>query len=126
MNHPIAAPRPLTGRAVLFALVAFFTVVIAVNLLMAKLAIDTLPGTEVDSAYGASLAYKHEIVAAREQDMLNWKVEAHVERRADGAATVLVEARDSHGGLMPGVQFLGRFERPTDRRADQPVVLAEI
>ena len=49
-------PKPLTGRKVLFLLVAFFGVVIAVNLVMMKLAIQTLPGTEVDSAYSASLA----------------------------------------------------------------------
>jgi nitrogen fixation protein FixH len=27
---------------------------------------------------------------------------------------------------MPGLTFLGRLERPTDRRADQPVTLAEV
>lgn len=123
MNKPIAAPRPLTGRAVLISLVAFFAVVIGVNLLMAKLAIDTLPGTEVDSAYGASLAYESEIAAAHDQDMRNWKVDAHVERR-DGAAAVQVEAHDSKGASIAGLTVVGRFERPTDRRADRPIELA--
>jgi nitrogen fixation protein FixH len=27
---------------------------------------------------------------------------------------------------MSGLQFQGRFERPTDRRADLPVILAEV
>jgi nitrogen fixation protein FixH len=126
MNKPIAAPRPLTGRVVLISLVAFFAVVISVNLLLAKLAIDTLPGTEVDSAYSASLAYEREIVAAHDQNMRNWKVDAHVERRADGAATVQVVARDGGGAPMPGLTFVGRLERPTDRRADQPVTLSEV
>jgi nitrogen fixation protein FixH len=126
MNKPIAAPRPLTGRVVLFSLIAFFAVVIGVNLLLAKLAIDTLPGTEVDSAYSASLAYEREIVAAHDQNMRNWKVDAHVERRGDGAAMVQVTALDSGGAPMSGLMFLGRFERPTDRRADQPITLAEV
>jgi nitrogen fixation protein FixH len=126
MSKPIAAPRPLTGRVVLISLITFFAVVIGVNLLLAKLAIDTLPGTEVDSAYSASLAYENEIVAARDQNARNWKVDAHVERRVDGDATVQVAARDSSGAPMPGLKFLGRFERPTDRRADQPVALAEV
>jgi nitrogen fixation protein FixH len=39
---------------------------------------------------------------------------------------VRVEARDSGGAPMPGLKFIGRFERPTDRRADQPVTLAEV
>ena len=37
-----------------------------------------------------------------------------------------VEARDNKGMPMAGLTFQGRFERPTDRRADQPVGLAEI
>jgi nitrogen fixation protein FixH len=126
MNKPVAVPRPLTGRVVLISLLAFFAVVIGVNLLMAKLAIDTLPGTEVDSAYSASLAYEREIVAAHDQSERDWKVDAHVERRADGTASVQVEAHDSLGAPMSGLIFLGRFERPTDRRADQSIALAEV
>ena len=76
-------------------LVAFFGVVIGVNLVMMKLAIQTLPGTEVDSAYSASLAYEKEIAAARDQNARNWKVDAHIQRSADGGATLQVEARDN-------------------------------
>ncbi len=74
MSNPSRAPRPLTGKMVLFYLVAFFATVIGVNMVMMKLAIDTLPGTEVDSAYRASLAYEREIVAAQDQDRRKWKV----------------------------------------------------
>ena len=61
------APKPLTGGKVLLMLVAFFGVVIAVNVVMMRFAIQTLPGTEVDSAYSASLAYEKEIAIARDQ-----------------------------------------------------------
>ena len=120
------APGSLTGRKVLLMLVAFFGVVIGVNLVMMRLAIQTLPGTEVDSAYRASLAYEKEIAAARDQNARNWKVDAHVERSGQGGATLQVEARDDNGRLMSGLKFQGRFQRPTDRRADLPVVLAEV
>jgi nitrogen fixation protein FixH len=126
MNRPLVSSKPLTGGKVLFMLVAFFGVVIAVNVVMMRLAIQTLPGTEVDSAYSASLAYEKEIGAARNQDTRNWKVDAHIERGADGGATLLVEARDGSGKPISGLKFQGRFERPTDRRADLPVVLAEV
>jgi nitrogen fixation protein FixH len=125
MNQPLAS-KPLTGRKVFFMLVAFFGVVIGVNLIMMRLAIQTLPGTEVDSAYSASLAYEKQIAAARDQNERNWKVDAHVERSGQGGATLLVEARDGSGRPMTGLKFEGRFERPTDRRADLPVVLAEV
>lgn len=125
MNRPSVSPKPLTGGKVLAMLLAFFGVVIGINMVMMRLAIQTLPGTEVDSAYSASLAYEKEIAAARDQSARNWKVDAHVQRAADGGATLLVEARDDTGRPMSGLKFLGRFERPTDRRADQPVELAE-
>ncbi len=120
------SPKPLTGRMVLLMLLVFFGIVIGVNVLLTSLAIRTLPGTEVDSAYSASLAYGKEIAAARDQDARAWKVDAHVQRAADGGATVQVEARDNKGVPMAGLAFQGRFERPTDRRADQPIGLTEI
>jgi nitrogen fixation protein FixH len=126
MNRPYASPKPLTGRFVLFTLLAFFGVVFAVNFLMMKLAIDTLPGTEVDSAYSASLGYAKEILAARDQSMRNWQIDAHIQRVADGGATLRVEARDKNGAPISGMKFQGRLERPTDRRADRPVELAEV
>jgi nitrogen fixation protein FixH len=107
-------------------LIAFFGVVVGVNLVMMRLAIQTLPGTEVDSAYSASLAYEKEIATAREQTARNWKVDAHVERSGEGGATLQVDARDHNGRPMTGLKFQGRFERPTDRRADLPVALAEV
>jgi nitrogen fixation protein FixH len=126
MNGRAASPKPLTGRFVLLTLLAFFGVVFAVNFLMMKLAIDTLPGTEVDSAYSASLGYGREILAAREQSMRSWHIDAHIQRGSDGGATLQVEARDKTGAPISGVKFQGRLERPTDRRADRPVELAEV
>jgi len=125
MHKLSTSPRPLTGRMVLISLVSFFAVVIGVNLLMMKFAVDTLSGTEVDSAYRASLAYENEIAAARVQDTRNWKVDAHVERGPDGDTTLRVEARDAAGTPLTGLKFSGRLERPTDKRVDRPFALAE-
>jgi nitrogen fixation protein FixH len=126
MNRPLVSPKPLTGRTVLFVLIGFFGVVFGVNFLLMKLAIDTLPGTEVDSAYSASLGYEKEITAARDQNTRNWRVDAHIQRGPEGDATLQVEARDNGGAPLSGLKFQGRLERPTDRRADRPVELGEV
>ena len=118
--------KPLTGGMVLAVLLAFFGTVIGVNLYMMKMAISTLPGTEVDSAYSASLGYEKEITAARAQEARRWQVEAHIERGTDGAAILQVNARDASGNPVSGLTFQGRLERPADKRADQEVALAEI
>ncbi|PZA10621.1 nitrogen fixation protein FixH [Rhodopseudomonas palustris] len=126
MSRSNSSPRPLTGKVVLAALVVFFGIVFGVNGLMMTLAIKTLPGTEVDSAYAASLAYEREIEAARDQDKRGWKVDAKVERKPDGAAVLQVEARDKAGLPLAGLNFFGRLERPSDKRYDREVTLAEI
>ncbi|MDO9294585.1 FixH family protein [Bradyrhizobium sp.] len=126
MSRPPVSPKPLTGGKVLAMLIAFFGVIFSVNMVMMRLAIQTMPGTDVDSAYTASLAYEKEIVTAHDQNARNWKVDAHIERGPDGGATLRVEARDNDGKPMSGLKFQGRFERPTDRRADQPVEMAEM
>lgn len=119
------SPKKLTGGMVLAMLIAFFGTVIGVNVVMMKLAISTLPGTDVDSAYSASLGYEKEIVAARDQDARHWQVDAHIERGEGGAAVLQVDARDNQGKPVSGLIFQGRLERPADKRDDQAVALAE-
>ena len=125
MTHSNQFGRPITGRMVFVSIVAFFAVVIGVNVVMMRLAIDTLPGTEVDSAYSASLAYDGEIKAAHDQNLREWQVNVHIERQADGRATLKVDAHDRNGAPLRGLAFSGRLERPTDKRADRPIVMAE-
>lgn len=125
MTTTAKSARPMTGRFVLIAIVCFFSVVIGVNVLMMRLAISTLPGTEVDSGYGASLAYQKEIQAAHEQNARGWKINAHVERQPDGNTTLTLHASDAGGKPLTGLAFSGQLERPTDRRADRPLQVAE-
>lgn len=61
--------RPLTGWHVLAMFVAFFGVVIAVNVGLAWKAISTFPGLEVDNGYIASQTFDAEMAA---QKALNW------------------------------------------------------
>jgi len=120
------SPKPLTGRLVLIMLLGFFGIVFGVNFTLMELAIATLPGTEVDSAYTASLGYEREIAAAHDQTARKWKVEAHIERDGSGGATLQVDARDDSGRPVTGLKFQGTLERPTDKRADLAVSLAEV
>jgi nitrogen fixation protein FixH len=110
--------RPITGRFVFIAVASFFAVVISVNVVMMRLAIATLPGTEVDSAYSAGLAYQKEIQAAQRQNGRNWTVDAHVERTGEGNARLGIAAKAPDGKPLAGLSISGRLERPTDRRAD--------
>lgn len=117
--------RTLSGRTVFLLTLGFFGVVIGVNMVMLTFAIRTLPGTEVDSAYRASLAYNMEIAAARAQASREWNVKAHIDRTAGGAAVVLIEARDGAGVPVTQADFFARLERPADKRADRKLALVQ-
>jgi nitrogen fixation protein FixH len=118
--------RVLTGRTVLVWLLAFFAVVFTANGVMMKFAIDTMSGTEVDSAYRASITFNAEAQAARRQDERAWRVSGHAARNADGDAVVRVEARDKAGVPLTGLTFSATLERPTDKRADRRIALGEL
>lgn len=117
--------KPITGRFVLGVTVAFFGTVLAANIVMMRIAISTMPGVNVDSAYSASLAYEKEIANARRQDQRDWTVNAHVERTRDGNAMLQIDARDAKGKPITGLSVQCRFERPADRRGDISVSLDE-
>lgn len=125
MTTSSSAIRPITGRFVLIAVVSFFAVVIGVNAVMMRLAITTLPGTDVDSAYSASLAYQRDIQAAHQQNGRDWKIDAHIERQAGGTARLALDAKAQDGVPLAGLLVFGRLERPTDRRADQAFEMTE-
>jgi len=115
----------LTGRTVLFGIIAFFAVVVGANLTLTVLAIGTMPGTEVDSSYRASLAFNSEIWAARAQAARHWHVAARFERGTGGRATVRIDARDGQGAPLTGYAFAARLMRPSDQSADRTITLAE-
>ena len=88
-------------------------------------ALSTLSGVDTDSAYQAGLMFEHDVAMAKAQDARHWQVDAKLTPAADGARLDVI-ARDAAGQPL---SRHGRprliFERPTDRRFDRSVVLAE-
>lgn len=122
-DMPRPAGRPFTGRHMAGILVAFFGVVIAVNLAMATLAIRGFGGTVVENSYVASQRYNGWLRAARAQQALGWSVRTG--RDAAGRLVVTVRGRD--GRLLAGVATavlqhpLGAFQdRPLGLRGTGP------
>ena len=65
--------KPFTGRHAAIILVAFFGVVIGVNMVMASFALSTFGGTVVDNSYVASQHYNEWLARAEAQDRLGWE-----------------------------------------------------
>jgi len=121
----VGASRRWTGRTVLFGLIAFFAVVFGANAVLIERAISTFGGVETESAYAAGRAYEHEVALAQAQAARQWRVDAKVSPEADGAARLDIEARDAAGRPLSGMEAVATFERPTDRRLDRAVAVAE-
>jgi nitrogen fixation protein FixH len=119
------ATRPLSGRAVLAALLAFFGIVIGVNGVMVALAIGTMPGLENERPYQAGIAYNADIEAARVQAARHWTVASHITHDPLGRATVTVAAHDANGAPVGGLTVAVRLLRPADQRGDHSIALGE-
>jgi len=120
MKHP----RPLTGRTVFLCLIGFFGVVTLANAIMIRAAISTFGGVETPSSYQAGFAFARNAAAARAQDELRWQVKATVRPTLEVVA-VEIDARDSMGRPLAGLEATVMLHHPTDRRADQTVALTE-
>jgi nitrogen fixation protein FixH len=77
--------RELTGRHVLAITVSAFTVIIAVNLVLAYKAVSTFPGLEVNNSYVASQGFNKRKAA---QEALGWHLKpSYTDGRIDLAFT---------------------------------------
>ncbi len=120
MTAPTLAPR-LTGRHVLFILMGFFGVMIAVNALFLYFALTTFNGLDRPQAYETGLRYNETLAAEQAQDALGWAHTASV--AADGR--VRLSFRDAAGAPVTRLKLAGTVGRPADARFDRALTFDE-
>lgn len=108
--------RAFTGRHMAAIFVGGFAIVIAVNLLMASIAVGSFHGTVVDNSYVASQNYNGWLKQAAASKALGWQAVPH--RRADGRVVVETLA------VPAGARITGTAEHPLGLRADTPLTFA--
>ena len=101
MSH--AATKRFTGYHMTAILVAFFGVVIAVNLVMARFAIATFGGTVVDNSYVASQQYNGWLQAARDQKALGWSTRLNLDSERSPHLVVTKAGAPLAGLIAKGV-----------------------
>ncbi len=105
---------PLTGGKVLAIFGGFFSVTIAVNLVLAVQAVRTFPGLEVANSYVASQTFDADRAA---QEALGWTAEARIE-----GDELILALTDRAGRPARVASVGGTFGRPTTVRDDQSPV----
>ncbi len=111
--------REFTGRHMLVVILAFFGVVVAVNLTMATLASTSWTGLVVENTYVASQQFNKKAEEGRAQAALGWTGKLTI---ASGEVRyTLADATGKHVPLY-GVKVL--FRHPAYEQEDKAVTLA--
>jgi nitrogen fixation protein FixH len=123
-ERPPSRPFHLSGRMVLACMVGFFLVVAGVNAVMMTIAIRTMPGVDVKSAYETSQRFNGEIARMQAQAERGWQASAQL-RRVGADAVVTLSLRDRAGAPVTGLAVRARLEHPAARREDHEAALGE-
>jgi nitrogen fixation protein FixH len=115
----------LTGRKVFLIFALFFGTIASADTFLIVSALRTFSGAETSSAYRAGQLYNREIAGARAQAARGWRLETSVSREEDGFARIAVAAKDEAGAALSGRAVTAALQRPTSKREDRAVVLAE-
>lgn len=113
--------RRFTGWHMTGILVAFFTVVIAVNILMATIATRSFGGTVVDNSYVESQKFNRYLAQARAQDRLGRKDDMAL----DATRHVILMLTDAQGAPVAGTRIAAVAEHPLGRAPDVHLVFHE-
>lgn len=108
-----------TGRHMLFVMLAFFGVIIAVNFTMAYFARSSWTGLVVQNSYVASQQFNEKMAETRAQEALGWNGMLSVE---NGRVTYALIDKGGHPVQLK--QVSATFKHPVDDREDKRIDLA--
>ncbi len=121
MSKTKRAGRELTGKHVLFMILAFFGVIFAVNGYFLYSAVTSFSGEDVKGSYRQGLEYNQTIAARKAQTELGWNVSANTIEDTSGEGQIIVKFTDDMGRAIEGLRVDGALRHPTDLDADKPL-----
>lgn len=119
--HAEDAGFKVRGWHVLAAMVGFFSIIFAVNIVFITLALGSFPGEEERRSYMQGLAYNEVIDERRAQANLGWRAAANlVDDR------VLIRVTDASDGPVTGLALEGALQHPADMEFDRALRFTEV
>ena len=109
-----------TGRHMLYIMITFFGVIIAVNLVMLAVATRSWTGLVVENSYVASQKFNEVLTAAEEQKKLGWKSGLVVTTRS-----AKVRITGSESAPVGGLSVRLALSRPVHEADDRMLDLLE-
>ncbi|MBT4890650.1 MAG: FixH family protein [Rhodospirillales bacterium] len=119
MTSP-APVKPITGKTVLYGMIAFFGVIIAVNSVFMYLALDTWPELVSKQSYQDGLKYNETLDAAEVQKLRGWSSTLTF----DGN-TFRVFMIDKTEAPLEGLTVIATVRRPVNDAANISLIMNE-
>jgi len=117
--------RELTGRNVLFLLIASFAVVFAVNIYFIVISVKTFSGEDEQEPYLQGVEYNQTLLRRTEQKKFGWNASIGATRLPSGMVRVAVTLKRADGSPETNVSLTGELRHPTDETRDQSLRLHE-
>jgi nitrogen fixation protein FixH len=116
--------RPITGRSVLFMMVGFFGVIMAVNGVFIYSAVTSWSGLSTNDAYRKGLDYNEKLAAAASQKSRGWTAVATFKLREARNGRIQVVFKNRRGQGIEQLDVAGVLTRPAQSEWDQVIVLS--
>lgn len=113
--------KELTGRHVLFMLLAFFGIMLAVNIYFTYMAVTSFRGEDVLRSYRQGLEYNQTLDSRARQIKLGWTVSANVETSRRGTSSLIIKITDAQAKGVEGLLVKGGLAHRVDSSLDVKV-----
>jgi nitrogen fixation protein FixH len=117
---------PLTGRGVLFWLLGFFGVIMAMNAYYITMSVRTFRGEDEQLPYLQGISYNQTLARRAEQNSLGWRAGITASRLTDGGVRLRMDVRDTGGRPVNGLKLAGTLRHPSDENRDHALVVRPV
>jgi len=114
----------ITGRHVLFGMIGFFLLIIAVNAVFITLAVRSFPGEQEEKSYLQGLNFNDRLEAREAQEALGWTVAIDKAERDRAGAIIELVFKDKTEAPIYDLDIDGALLQPTDNDRDQTLVFS--
>ncbi len=112
----------VTGRFVLFALLALFLVVVAANTVFIAAAVRSFPGEKEEKSYLQGLAYNRTLEARRRQAELGWTARIVNEQFGPAGASIDIAFATRGDAPISDLAVKATLSRTVDDREDREAI----
>ena len=125
MSQKSKSSGGLTGKHVLFILLGFFGVMLAVNIYFTIKAVKSFPGEDVPRSYLQGIEYNKTLQARAAQDASGWSAAVNTAKSGADEQTLILKMNDRSGRGISGLTVTGKLRHPTDTSLDKDIVLVD-